>query len=102
MVVRNASSGPNITAGRMIIAFAHAPRTANSPSPRFRMYSDRERGSEPIPETWTRCFDPRSLRLNRYSSGSFDVHGMKCLITMLNVKTDSIHHCVSASNRISD
>ena len=40
MVVRNASSGPNITAGRMIIAFANAARTANSPSPRFRIYGD--------------------------------------------------------------
>jgi hypothetical protein len=37
MVVRNASSGPNITAGRMIIAFPNASRTANSPSPRFRI-----------------------------------------------------------------
>ena len=46
--------------------------------------------------------DPRPLRLNRYSSGSFDVHGMKCLASMLNVKTDGIYYCVSASNRISD
>jgi hypothetical protein len=58
MVVRNASSGPNITAERMIIAFANAARTASSASPRFLMYRDRERGSEPSPETWTRCLIP--------------------------------------------
>jgi hypothetical protein len=46
--------------------------------------------------------DPRPLRLNRYSLGSLDVDGMKCLVTMLNVKADGIYHCVSASNRISD
>jgi hypothetical protein len=50
MVVRNASSGPNITAGLTISASANAARTANSPSPRFWMYSDREAASAPIPE----------------------------------------------------
>ena len=49
-----------------------------------------------------KVLDPRPLRLNRYSSGSFDVDGMKCLVTMLNVKADGIYHCVSASNCISD
>jgi hypothetical protein len=36
-VARNASSGPNITAGRTKSASANAARTASSPSPRFRM-----------------------------------------------------------------
>src|SRR6266851_9912845 len=35
MVVRNESSGPNITAGRMRSASANAARTASSPSPRL-------------------------------------------------------------------
>jgi hypothetical protein len=50
MVVRNASSGPNITAGRMKSASTNADWTASSPSPRFRMYRDGEAASSPIPE----------------------------------------------------
>jgi hypothetical protein len=50
MVVGNASSGPNITAGRMNSASTNAARTASSPSPRFRMYHDCEATSAPIPE----------------------------------------------------
>ena len=47
MVVRNASSGPNITAGRMKTASGNAARTASSPSPVFefggpRVYSYEE------------------------------------------------------------
>jgi hypothetical protein len=49
-----------------------------------------------------KVLDPRPLRLNCYALGSLDVDGMKCLVTMLNVKGDGIYHCVSASNRISD
>ena len=46
--------------------------------------------------------DPHLLRLNRYSSGGFDVHGMKCLVSALNVKADGIYHCVDARNGSSD
>jgi hypothetical protein len=99
MVVRNAPSGPNITAGRMIIAFANARRTASSPSPRLQRSRTRIRADT---GNMDKVLDPRPLRLNRYSSGSFDVHGMKCLMSMLNVKTDGIYHRVSASNGISD
>src|SRR5262249_35880801 len=35
--VRNASPGPNMTAGRINLAEGNAPRTAASPSPRLRM-----------------------------------------------------------------
>jgi hypothetical protein len=51
MVVRKASSGPNITAGRTKSVSANAARTANSPSPRFRMQREGEAASAPIPET---------------------------------------------------
>ena len=37
MVVRNASSGPNMTAGRISVASAKTDRTARSPSPRLRI-----------------------------------------------------------------
>jgi hypothetical protein len=30
--------------------------------------------------------------------GSLDVDGMKCLISVLNIKADGIYHCVGASN----
>jgi hypothetical protein len=30
-------------------------------------------------------------------TGRFEVHGMKCLISVLNIKADGIYHCVSAS-----
>ena len=46
--------------------------------------------------------NPRPLRLNRYSSGSLDVYGMKCLISVLKIKADGIYHCVGASNGGSD
>jgi hypothetical protein len=34
--------------------------------------------------------------------GSLDVHGMKSLAAMLDVKADCIHNTVSASNYIGD
>lgn len=46
--------------------------------------------------------DPRLSRLNRYSSGGFNVHGMECLVSVLNVKTDSIYHRIDARNGSSD
>ena len=46
--------------------------------------------------------DPRSLRLSRYSLGRFNVHRIECLVSPLNVKADSIYHCISTSNGSSD
>ena len=37
-----------------------------------------------------------------YPLGSLDVYGMKGLLSVLDVKTDRIHHTVSASKCISD
>jgi hypothetical protein len=47
-------------------------------------------------------FDTRPLRLSGYLPRRFDVHGLKCLVPVLNIKTDRIHHCVSASNSVAD
>ena len=49
-----------------------------------------------------KVLDPGLSRLNRYSSGGFDVHGMECLVSVFDVKTDGVYNCVSASNRSSD
>ena len=46
--------------------------------------------------------DPCLSRLNRYPSGGFDVHGMECLVSVLNVKTDSIYRCINSRNGSSD
>ena len=46
--------------------------------------------------------DPRLSRLKRYSLSGFDVHGMECLVSVLNVETDSIYHCINARNGSSD
>src|SRR5262249_4873342 len=48
----NASSGPNITAGRNTPAPANAARTAAAPSPRARMQCKGGSESAPIPEIW--------------------------------------------------
>ena len=49
-----------------------------------------------------KVLNPRSLRLSRYSLGRFNVHRIKCLVSPLNVKADSIYHCISTSNGSSD
>jgi hypothetical protein len=46
--------------------------------------------------------DPRSLCLSRYSLGRFNVHRIECLVSPLDVKADSIYHCVSTSDGRSD
>ena len=73
-VVRNASSGPNITAGRTKSASLNAARTASSPSP----------------------------RLGCYPLGRLDVNGMKSLLSVLDVKADRIYNAVSAGKCIRD
>ena len=40
--------------------------------------------------------------LNCYPFGRIDVHGMKRLLSVLDVKTDRIHHTISADNGIGD
>ena len=47
-------------------------------------------------------FDSGSMRLSCYPLGSLDVHGMKSLPSVLDVKTDRIYHPVSASKCIGD
>ncbi len=47
-------------------------------------------------------FDASSVRLNGYPPGGLDVNGMKSLRSALDVKTDRIHHAVSAGKRIRD
>ena len=42
------------------------------------------------------------MRLNRYQLGRLDVHGMKSLLSVLNVKADRIYNSVSAGKRIRD
>ena len=44
----------------------------------------------------------RPARLRCYPLGSLDVHGMKGLLSVLDVKTDRIYNAVSASKRIRD
>ena len=46
--------------------------------------------------------DAHSLRLGRYSLGRFNVHRIECLLSPLNVKADSIYHCISTGNGSSD
>jgi hypothetical protein len=46
--------------------------------------------------------DSGSMRLSCYPLGGFDVHGMKSLRSMLDVKTDRIYHSVSAGKCIRD
>jgi hypothetical protein len=43
-----------------------------------------------------------SACLSRYPFGRHDMHGMKSLLSVLDVKTDRIHHTVSAGKRIGD
>ncbi len=43
-----------------------------------------------------------SARLSRHPLGSLDVHGMKSLLSVLDIKTDRIDHTVSASKGIGD
>jgi len=43
-----------------------------------------------------------SARLDRQLLRRLHVHGMKCLFSALDVKTDRIHHTVGASKRIGD
>ncbi len=47
-------------------------------------------------------FDSGSMRLSCYPLGSLDVHGMKSLPSVLDVKTDRIYHPVSAGKCIGD
>ena len=85
MVVRNASFGPNITAGRTKSASLNAARTASSPSPRFR---------KPL--------DSSPACLSCYPLGRLDVNGMKSLWPVLDVKADRIYNAVSAGKCIRD
>jgi hypothetical protein len=47
-------------------------------------------------------FDSDSMRLSCYPLGRLDVHGMKSLLSVLDVKTDRIYHPVSAGKCIGD
>ena len=47
-------------------------------------------------------FNAGPPRLSCYSLGSFNVHGMKRLLSVLDIKADRIDHAVSASKRIGD
>ena len=42
------------------------------------------------------------LRLRRYALSSFDMDGMKRLTSTLDIKTDCVHHAISAGNGPSD
>ena len=44
----------------------------------------------------------QSACLRCYPSGGFDVYGMKCLVSVLDIKTDRIDHSVSAGKRARD
>jgi hypothetical protein len=46
--------------------------------------------------------DSSSVCLSCYPLGSLDVHGMKGLLSVLDVKTDRIDHAVSAGKGIGD
>src|SRR6266702_7968220 len=101
MVVRNESSGPNITAGRMSVASANAVRTASSPS----TLADIERRRAGIGAYARNMDEPLSsgsARLDRQLLRRLHVHGMKCLRSVLDVQTDRIHHAVSSGTRIGD
>ncbi len=45
-------------------------------------------------------FSPGPARLHCYPLGRLDVHGMKALLSVLDVKTDRIYDAVSVSKRI--
>jgi hypothetical protein len=47
-------------------------------------------------------FDSGSMRLSCYPLGGLDVHGMKSLLSVLDVKTHRIYHPVSAGKCIGD
>ena len=47
-------------------------------------------------------FDSGSMRLSCYLLGGLDVHGMKSLLSVFDVKTDRIDHSVSAGKCIAD
>jgi hypothetical protein len=47
-------------------------------------------------------FNSGSARLSRYPLGRLDVHGMKSLLSVLDVKTDRIYYAVSAGKGIRD
>jgi hypothetical protein len=47
-------------------------------------------------------FRSGSACLSGYPFGRLDMHGMKRLLSMLDVKTDCIHHTVSASKGVGD
>jgi hypothetical protein len=47
-------------------------------------------------------FDSSPMRLNRHQLGRLDVHGMKGLLSVLNVKADRIYNSVSTGKRIRD
>ena len=101
-MVRNASSGPNITAGRTKSASLNAARTAISPSPRFSnvlgwcgcIRADSRNVNKPL--------DSRATRLSCHPLGRLDVNGVKSVLSMLNVKADRIHDAVSAGERVHD
>jgi hypothetical protein len=47
-------------------------------------------------------FDAGSMRLSCHPSGRLDVHGMKRLLSALDVETDRIYHPAGAGDRIGD
>jgi hypothetical protein len=79
---------------------ANVARTARSPSPHFRIHSDCEPASPPIPRNVDNALDSGSMSLSCYPLRRCDVHGIKSLPSALDVKTDRIYHTVGSDKRI--
>src|SRR3982074_3237835 len=100
MVVRNASSGPNITAGRVRIASVDVALPRRPPSAAF---GDIERwggGICPEPRDVGEPFDSDPVRLNRHPLRCLDMYGMKSLLSAFDVKAHRIDPRVGAGQHI--
>jgi len=100
MAVRNASSGPNMTAGPDQNGIGRG-----LPNRQFALtaLADIERLRVRIgtnPRNMYEPFDSASLRLRRDPLGRFDVDGMKRLSSPFEVKADCIHYAISISECI--
>ena len=67
-----------------------------------KLPSDYKRGIGTDSRNVSQPLDSGSERLSCYALGSLDVHGMKSLPSVLDVKTDCIYHAVSAGKGMRD
>jgi hypothetical protein len=102
MVLRNASSGPNITAGRTRNASANSARTARSPSAALSDVAGWRGGIGADPRNVNKPFDSGPVGLGCYPLSRLHVNRLKSLRSALTVKADSIYYAVGADQRIRD